>query len=442
MNEQFLNRMKEMLQDEYEAFEKTLDQPMYRGYCINTAKINPEEFLKEFPYKSTPSRFYETSYTIDPSCKGVGNHWLHLSGCCYMQEPSASSAVGVLDVQENMWVLDLCAAPGGKSAQIAAKLNNTGFLLSNELDPKRANILLSNMERCGVSENMITNASAEKLCLQLTGCFDRVLVDAPCSGEGMMKKHENANIEWSQENIETCAKRQSSILDSAVSALKENGILVYSTCTYAMEENEQVIEAFLLRHPEMELMDCGPSITRIGYPTPALDETKVRRIMPMDGGEGHFVAKMRKKKVEIPAKLKTIKEAKLEKCVLDFLQDQLTEIPAHFIQIQNKVYARKAPFIQLDKLNVLREGICVGEIIKGRFEPHHHFYTASALTPYLKRKVEINEEQLRLYLSGNVLPISEKGYVAICYKGIPLGFGKGDGTMIKNKYPKGLRVCY
>lgn len=339
-----------------------------------------------------------------------------------------------------MWVLDLCSAPGGKSAQIAAKLNNTGFLLSNELDSKRANILLSNMERCGVSENMITQCAAEKLCPQLTGLFDRVLVDAPCSGEGMMKKHASASLEWSQENIATCAYRQSSILDSACSCLKENGILVYSTCTYAMEENEQVIYNFLKNHPEMELVDCGPHIQRVGYPYQDLDYTKVRRIMPMDGGEGHFVAKMRKKSVEIPARIKNIKPAKLEACVIDFLKDQLTQIPSYLIQIQNKVYARYQPFIQLEGINVLREGICVGEVIKGRFEPHHHFYTASSLTPYLKHKIELNEEQLKTYLSGNVLNIAYKGYVALCYHQIPIGFGKGDGTMIKNKYPKGLRV--
>lgn len=439
MNELFLKRMSDYLKDEYDAYYQSLENDLYKGLSLNQAKCDVDFLRQQFPYDLEKSTFSRHGYKLPFNVK-VGNHWTHLAGLYYLQEPSASSAVEVLDVQEGDWVLDLCAAPGGKSNQIAAALNNTGFLLSNEIDSKRAKILLSNLERCGVSENMITSAAPEKLCPQIKGWFDRVLVDAPCSGEGMMKKHELAQVEWSQENVEACASRQLYILDEAVKTLKKGGILVYSTCTYAIEENEGVVCEFLRRHPEMELVDCGPSIQRCGLPYGDFDSSKVRRIFPMDGGEGHFVAKMRKNEATETSKIKEAKDSKVEACVTSFIEDQLSIQDYHLLEVNGKIYMRKNPFIQLDKIQVLREGCCVGEVIKKRIEPHHHFYTTSQLIPYYKHKVELNEEELAIYLSGNVLQKEAKGYVVLCYQGIPVGFGKGDGNMIKNKYPKGLRV--
>ena len=264
MKQDFLDRMKEMLKDEYEQYLNTLDQPAYRGLRVNTLKISAEAFqnLQLFDLKPTP--FAEESFYIDSSLNGVGNHPSHLSGMIYLQEPSAASAVSVLDPQENDWVLDLCAAPGGKSTQIAARLNNTGFLLSNEIENSRANILLSNMERCGVSEMMVSNASPAALCEQVKGWFDKVLVDAPCSGEGMFKKNAKALEDWSIEHVKACQSRQLHILDSAYQALKQEGVLVYSTCTYAPEENELVIQKFLAAHKDIELVDCNVKFGRAG----------------------------------------------------------------------------------------------------------------------------------------------------------------------------------
>lgn len=202
-----------------------------------------------------------------------------------MQEPSASSAVEVLDVQEGDWVLDMCAAPGGKSTQIAAKLQHSGLLVSNEIEAKRAAVLMSNMERLGFSECMITNARPDELAKEMGGWFDKVLVDAPCSGEGMFKKHAKAMDDWSVEHVASCAMRQKLILESAYETLKEEGILVYSTCTYSMEENEEVIYAFLKHHEDMELLDCQVNFGRSGFSYRDLDVTKVRRIFPMDQGK-------------------------------------------------------------------------------------------------------------------------------------------------------------
>lgn len=436
MKTTFLERMQEYLKDEYEEYVKTLDQAMYKGLMINTAKCS-QQFVKQyFPYDLTSSKFSPNGFLFDPNLK-VGNHWTHLAGLYYLQEPSASAAVEALDVQKDHWVFDCCAAPGGKSHQIACALNHTGFLLSNEIDGKRANTLMSNLERLGVGENMITCSSLEKLIPQVKGWFDRVLVDAPCSGEGMMKKHEIASIEWSKENNIACSIRQKHLLDLAVLALKKDGILVYSTCTYAIEENEAVIFDFLKKHPEMELLDANHGKMRCGIPYEDLEVKKLIRIYPMDGGEGHFIAKMRKKEETAKSPIKRIKPKKIPQEAIRFLQDQI-DLDMNLTEINSKIYMRKNDFIQLD-VPILREGILAGEIIKNRFAPHHHFYMSSLLSHHYQHVIDLNDEQLKQYLSGNVIMSPKKGYVSCQYHGISLGFGKGDGNMIKNHYPKGLR---
>lgn len=439
MNELFLERMKELLKDEYDAYVASLDHELYKGLSLNTSKCNIDFLREQVPFELQDSIFSQNGYRLDSTIKSIGNHWTHLAGLYYLQEPSASSAVDLLDIQPNDWVLDLCAAPGGKSSQIACQLNNTGFLVSNEIDHKRANILLSNLERMGVSENMITSASPEKLCPLMKGWFDKVLVDAPCSGEGMMKKHELAHLEWSKENVEACAARQLRILNEAVVTLKKDGILVYSTCTYSQEENEGVIYQFLKEHPEMELVDAGEQIKRQGIPYKDLDVSKVRRIFPMDQGEGHFICKMKKTIETEKSSIPYVKETKLDACVEPFLKQQLHHIPNYIMQLNQRVYLKQTPFIQLKNITILRQGTLVGEIVKNRLEPAHHFYLCSHLMNEYKNNVELNENELMTYLTGNVIPSTVKGYVCVRYQGIPLGFGKGDGMMIKNKYPKGLR---
>lgn len=439
MKQDFLNRMQEMLKDEYEQYLNTLDQPVYRGLRVNTLKISAEAFQSLQLFDVQPTPFAKESFYIDANLSGVGNHPCHLSGMIYLQEPSASSAVSVLDPQENDWVLDLCAAPGGKSTQIAARLNNTGFLLSNEIENSRANILLSNLERCGVSEMMVTNASPAALCEQVKGWFDKVLVDAPCSGEGMFKKNAKALEDWSIEHVQACQSRQLHILDSAYEALKQGGILVYSTCTYAPEENEEVIQKFLSAHEDMELVDCGTDFGRHGLSGYDIDETMVRRIFPMDQGEGHFIAKMVKHGEQSISPIKEIKAAKVDEAVTDFMNKQGSASLNFYVQ-QGKVYGRKGNFIKLDKIRILRQGIECGEMIKNRFEPHHAFYLAGVNQNCFKQSYELNTEEIKKYLHGDVLEAELKGYTAILYQGVGIGFAKGDGRILKNKFPKGLRV--
>lgn len=441
MNELFLCRMKKYLKDDYERYVHTLEQNAYRGLRVNIGKINVEDFKKLAVCEWNSSSICPYSSYIPFDKHGLGNHPAHLAGLYYMQEPSAASAVEVLDVKQGDWVLDVCAAPGGKSTQIAAQLKGTGFLISNEIEHRRAMILLSNMERLGFSECMITNAHPKDLCKETRGWFDKVLVDAPCSGEGMFKKHSKAMEDWSIEHVEACAARQSLILDSAYEALKENGTLVYSTCTYAMEENEEVIWKFLKKHPDMELLDADVDFGRAGLPYKDLDITKVRRILPMDQGEGHFVAKMKKTSNVGAEKIKEMKNSILPNYTEVFLQQQIGKIPAYHVQIQNKIYSKQTPFIRFKNVHILRQGTLCGELIKNRIEPHQHFYTSTIYEPDFKQVYDMNDEECRSYVKGNLLQVpGYKGFTALTWLGHNIAFAKGDGLVLKNKYPKGMRV--
>ena len=243
--DKFLFRMKSLLGDEYSEFLKYYEADNFRGLRVNTLKCTPDKLksLLDFELKNTP--FCKEGFYIPDEVTSLGNNPLHHCGAFYIQEPSATSAVEMLGVEEGDFVLDLCAAPGGKSTQIGAKLNGTGLLWSNEIVKSRANILLSNIERMGISNAVVSNCHPDVLCERLANQFDRVLVDAPCSGEGMFRKNQEAQTEWSEEHVKSCAERQLNILNSAKKALKSGGVLVYSTCTFSVEENEGVITRFI-----------------------------------------------------------------------------------------------------------------------------------------------------------------------------------------------------
>lgn len=439
MNELFLSRMKELLKDEFDAYQETLQHKPYRGFRINTLKITEEEFFQWFQLPSHPSRFAKYAYVLDTEAH-FGQSLPHALGLMYMQEPSATSAVSVLDPQPNDWVLDLCAAPGGKSTQIAQMLSKDGFLVSNEIETKRAQVLLSNIERLGISNAVVTNSTPEKITNLLKGRMDKVLVDAPCSGEGMFKKESKAIDDWSEEHVMSCASRQQHILECAIEALKQGGILVYSTCTYAIEENEKNVVWLLEKHPEMELMDIQvdwgrPGIQIEGYPT-----HYTRRVLPMDEGEGHFVAKFRRTSPNAMAKLDYLTSDKLLHCVEDFISQELS-IQPHILLKNNRVYAGNHPFYDFKDNYVLRNQVLMGEVIKNRFEPHQHLYTSVLYASSIKNVCECNQEEVESYRKGNILQKSvSKGFVGIKIMNQFIGFGKSDGSLIKNKIPKGLRI--
>lgn len=437
--DKFLFRMKSLLGDEYSEFLKYYEADNFRGLRVNTLKCTPDTLkcLLDFELKNTS--FCKEGFYIPDEVTSLGNSPLHHCGAFYIQEPSATSAVEMLGVEEGDFVLDLCAAPGGKSTQIGAKLNGTGLLWSNEIVKSRANILLSNIERMGISNAVVSNCHPDILCERLANQFDRVLVDAPCSGEGMFRKNQEAQSEWSEEHVKSCAERQLNILNSAKKALKSGGVLVYSTCTFSVEENEGVITRFLLENPDFELEDSG-----VNFGRPTLDYA--RRIFPMDGGEGHFAARLRKKGENVKTKIPDVSSGKVDKEILDFYDSLFYNRP-----FGDNIKAVKDKVIILPKkynfntkgLSVLRAGVILGEIHKNRIEPHHSAFT-SAKKEDCRNAVDfdVNSNEIKAFLHGEEISVSDnvKGFTAVCVNGMTTGFGKVSNGRLKNKYPKGLRI--
>ena len=456
--DKFLNKMRELLKDEYDAFLESLNKPAYRGLRVNTLKCSSEDVLKLLPFKTEKTPFFKDGYYIENDVEHIGSHPLHHAGAIYMQEPSAMSAVSMLSVKEGDKVLDLCAAPGSKTTQIAQQLCGTGLLWSNEIVRSRASILTQNLERCGVKNAVVSSNSPENLCPALCGFFDKILVDAPCSGEGMFRKDEGAKEEWSEEHVLSCANRQLHILNSAKLSLKAGGELVYSTCTYSVEENEGVVKKFLEQNPEFELVDSGETFGRntLNY---------AKRIFPMDGGEGHFAAKFRKNytpenEKPITSGLKAKKKGKkrsdkpalqqARKEAYEFLHEIFKEDEyKNLYTVGDKVYSLTDSITELfdynldfKKLCVIKMGVEVLVDLGKRFEPTHNAFIACGKSGAKSvLNLDINDEKLYKFLHGEEISVDPclKGYTLVCVENIPLSFGKCSGGNLKNKYPKGLR---
>ena len=427
-----------------DAFRACYDVVPRRGIRRNPLKCTDRAWAS-LPYAAEPSPFAPESYYLTGDAPGIGKSPLHHAGAFYVQEPSASSAVTVLAPQPGDRVLDLCAAPGGKSTQIGAALAGRGLLWANEIVPSRAQVLLSNVERMGVRNAVVSNADPRVLCAGLAGFFDRVLVDAPCSGEGMFARDPEAVAAWSPAHSDACAVRQQKILDSAAQAVRTGGVLVYSTCTFSPEENECVIDAFLRAHPDFALADCGVSFGRPAenaFGSGAFDLSLARRIFPMDGGAGHFIAKLIRTG-ENPAALptpyayprKTPDDA--QPLYESLFSDAMYGIPA---RIGEKLLLLPEGLPRLDHLSVLRAGVVLAEARKNRLEPDHGVF-AAARGGAVNRLLDFaaDDPSLAAFLAGEEIACGSSGYVGVAVCGAVLGFGKASGGRLKNRYPKGLR---
>ncbi|MGN0558845.1 MAG: RsmB/NOP family class I SAM-dependent RNA methyltransferase [Acutalibacteraceae bacterium] len=439
----FLNEMKKLLGDEYEDYLKFYnDDKNYRGLRVNKLKCTAEKLSELLPFELKPTPFCKEGFYIPQDVQSLGNNPLHHCGAFYIQEPSATSAVTMLNVEPDDYVLDLCASPGGKSTQIASELLGTGLLFSNEIVKNRASVLLSNIERCGVRNAVVTSCHPDTLCNRLTGFFDKILVDAPCSGEGMFRKHSSARDCWSKEHVFSCAQRQLQILNSAKNALKSGGVMVYSTCTFSKEENEGVIEAFLKDNSDFELEDSGVSFGRKTMGGAV-------RIFPMDGGEGHFAARLRKKGENIRYKQtfgsKNITTEKIPKEVIDFYKNTFVNSPFgdNIKMFDSKAVCLPDNLPDLTGLSVFRAGVLLGEVKKNRFEPAHCAFIAAKKSE-CKSSVDFDftDDRILKFLHGEEISVDENlsGYTAVCVNGITVGFGKAVSGTLKNKYPKGLRT--
>lgn len=425
--EAFLNRIHAQLGEEYADFLKSLERP--RAVAL---RFNPLKGARpQLPFVGASVSWEENGFYYEPTAR-PGLHPYHDAGVYYLQEASAMAPVAMLAPQPGERVCDLCAAPGGKSTQIAARMHADGVLVCNEIHPTRAKILSRNIERLGIANAVVTNEHPERLAQRLPNFFDRVLVDAPCSGEGMFRKEEAAVTDWSVETVQMCARRQREILHAAARLLRGGGRLVYSTCTFSPEENEQTVEAFLSEHPEFSREEVdAPWFTPAG--------TGAFRLWPHKLlGEGHFLAVLRKEGQD-SCDAETIKAEKMPPQWLAFAKEMGISLPAGAGVCFGSSLCWCAPeTLPLQGLKVLRAGLELGEVKKDRFEPAH------ALALWLKdasRTVELSAqgEDIQKYLRGETLPCTQKGWCLVRVDGYGIGWGKGDGVTLKNHYPKGLR---
>jgi len=425
--EEFLRRLEGQLGPEYPEFLESLERPRAVALRFNPLKGS----APELPFTEAAVPWEPMGFYYDPDSR-PGLHPYHEAGVYYLQEASAMSAVALLDPQPGERVLDLCAAPGGKTTQIAGRMLGRGFLLCNEINPKRARILARNVERMGVPHALVTNEHPEKLAQRLPGAFDRVLIDAPCSGEGMFRKEEAAVTDWSMETVQMCARRQAEILDSGAALVRPGGRLVYSTCTFAPEENEMTVAAFLQRHPEFETEPvAAPWFTPAG---PGQFRLWPHKLL----GEGHFAAVLRKKGDE-PAEDQGCPGEKLPKVWTQFAEELNICLPeGKALAFGQSLYWAPMAMPDLRGLKVERPGLELGAVKKDRFEPAHAL--ALWLTDCACREdLPADGELLRRYMAGDVVPSDKKGWCLVTADSYSLGWGKGDGRVLKNHYPKGLR---
>ena len=425
--EAFLCRIKNQLGEEYPAFLESLERPRAVALRFNPLKGEPPTLsFVEQPVPWEPMGFY-----YDPEAR-PGLHPYHEAGVYYLQEASAMAPVVLLDPQPGEWICDLCAAPGGKTTQIAGRLAGEGLLLCNEINPKRARILSRNIERLGVANALVTNEHPQRLAKSFEGMFDRVLVDAPCSGEGMFRKEEAAVTDWSQETVEMCARRQGEILESAAALVRPGGRLVYSTCTFAPEENEQAIAGFLKAHPEF-----APVATHAPWFTPGPEGSY--RLWPHKLlGEGHFAAVLQKSGDE-DARRPSPAGEKLPREWQDFARQMKISLPeGKAMNFGQTLYWAPAGMPELRGIKVLRPGLELGEVKKNRFEPSH------ALALWLKEAAQVYDldgegPEIGAYMHGETVSAPVTGWCLVRVDSHSLGWAKGDGKILKNHYPKGLR---
>ena len=508
--EYFEQRERALLGQRYEQLYAAPQQTAERGVTVSALRTTPEQFAQRADFPLEPSPFCKAAFVVHQPDFKPGRHPYHHAGVFYSQEPSASSAAPLLGVQPGMRVLDLCAAPGGKSSQLAAALQGRGVLVSNEYVAARAEILKSNLERMGVSNAVVLNETPARIAEALPEFFDRVLVDAPCSGEGMFRKEPVALQQHCEALVKQCAELVAQILDCAAAALAPGGQLVYSTCTFAPEEDEGQVAAFLQRHPEFVLADvlgnvdytfgsAGEENRTGGLP---LDVSKVRRIWPCQGGEGHFMARLVKagtprtlppegeytpeeqlwlaaaaeagkkgKGKAKPAKAADARSARRadSRACRDAVQGTSRRTrdtgageatPAQSLAAWQEFARQYFPALAQRPavvhgggvllpvafpqtgLHVLRAGVFVGSVQKGRFVPEHHLFTAFGGLCTNCEQLTLADCRCTEYLSGREVEArtAADGWCCVTVDGWPLGGGKVSGGRVKNHYPKALRL--
>ncbi|GHV38868.1 methylase [Clostridia bacterium] len=434
LNPDFTENIKNVIPaDERAAFFDALNGQPLSSLRVNTLKTSPAELLSLLKMNENPVPWCKTGFYCDTEERLSKSPYFY-GGLFYIQEPSAMLSASVLDITPGDRVLDLCASPGGKTTQIAARLNGTGVLVSNDANPSRVSSLIKNIERMGVTNALILNETPERLAAKFSEYFDKILVDAPCSGEGMFRKDKNAQKAWDAEKSGRLAAIQRGILEQAAKMLKKGGALVYSTCTFSVTENEEQIENFLSSHADFEQLSCVFGDLGVSQ---GLDGKSARIFPHRQAGEGHFCALLRKRgelSPNLPAKPDIVKINNLE-WFHEFCYNYLNSpLPESFTNIREHNGLLFVPTeIDVSGLRVSRHGFCLGYLKKNRFEPVGAF-ALGLPTSSFKYSVDFAEESddLRRFLAGEAFPVdAQDGYLAVTVSGHTLDFVKIVGGRLK-----------
>ncbi len=444
---EFTERMKKLLGDEFENFISAINSTPVKGFRVNTEKISLEDFGKINVFGKEKIPYVKNGFYLE--MEKAGNHPYHHAGMIYIQEPGAMAPAECVRIEKDWQILDMCAAPGGKSTQLKNKLGEKGLLVSNEIIPSRCKILTGNIERLGLKNCVTTCMDTFRLAKTFPETFDLIMVDAPCSGEGMFRKDDIAIAEWSEQNVKMCAERQKEILENAVKCLKDGGYIVYATCTFSLEENEMVVDSFLKNHPEFEIIPVKKEVEENTSDGILFDGCTcenihfARRFYPhKNKGEGQFMAVLHNKNERYESKKLTLKkQEKIDKSVFDFLDSTLENYDKTMVTMYNGNPVYFTPDFEVKKGNAFLCGVTIGEICKNYIKPHHQFFMAMGKD--FKRKIELSpdSEEMKKYLRGEeFVTVCENGWAVVTTEGAPVGGVKVSGGKAKNHYPKGLRI--
>ncbi|NLP46875.1 MAG: SAM-dependent methyltransferase [Epulopiscium sp.] len=452
--QKFIQRMKIQLKEEWKDYLQIFNEPYSSGLRVNTLKISPQKFKQIAPFQLEPISWCKEGFYYQKNVFPA-KHPYHHAGLYYLQEPSAMAPGAILDIEPGDIVLDLCAAPGGKSTHLGARLNNQGVLISNDISPTRGKALLKNIELFGIRNAVILSETPEKLSTFFPEYFTKIIVDAPCSGEGMFRKDPSAIKNWENYGAEYCCPLQKNILDNAAAMLKPDGLLLYSTCTFSPEENEGIIENFLKCHPEFNIVPIplikGFSKGKPDWVNGRKDLENTVRLWPYKlKGEGHFIALLKKNNYKIKSasfnfykNSSSIRNKQQDNenlnefyCFINEVIKDPSLLQGNIQLIGQQVFLVPDGIPSLKGIRVLRSGWYLGELKKKRFEPSQGF--AMGLTKESVNQVidfSVNDTQVIRYLKGETIEIKgNAGWNLVCVEGYPLGWGKIQNGRLKNKY--------
>ena len=451
----FTEKMKAILGDEFEDFLKGYDRTRHYGLRVNRTKLTAEQFEKMSMYDLIPVPWIDNAFEYEDSVSPA-KHPYYFAGMYYLQEPSAMTPANLLPIEPGDRVLDLCAAPGGKATELGAKLNHTGLLVANDISNSRAKALLKNIELFGIPNVLVTSEPSEKLAEKFPAFFDKILIDAPCSGEGMFRKNPGMMKDWETYGPKHYSDLQRSIVPNALRMLKPGGMLLYSTCTFSPEENEGSVKFMMDLDPDLEIVDIASRYEGFAPGRPELiedgfeDLKKCVRIWPHKmNGEGHFIALLRKKENEEvkEKKAKPRKEKALPALLEEFMKDCSYPVSGNDIEIQeDRVYLMPEGIKGIKGLRFLRSGLLLGTLTKDRFEPSQAFAMVMKKDQY-KATIDLSSLDHRVirYLKGETIEVDDlplkrqKGWQLVCVDGFPLGWGKLVNGSLRNKYLPGWR---